>query len=415
MTSTKTSTSTFTSPSISIVNTTALASDSNSTESFGTCDLPPWWVYVSTAGGFFSVGLGLTCVYYALCWLLQLAGVQWPSSGPDEWDGNGDGLKYSAGLSQANYRGALDLPTLERPSCSRAFLRLVKRFEALLVYAERLESGSSFEGKLYNVVLFMASIASWILYIVSATILYATNISEYGLLRICGRTWTVWFDFSFNVVFLGGFFLRFLASRQKILFFITPTSITDYLTIPQILLAVVAGVDWTGLRFARSIRLLNIPDILVYLNLLHGFVAIRLVKIICTLATVIFTSGGIISLLEALGDFWIPTATRVSQNISYLDSIYFLIVTITSTGYGDIAPKTVLGKLFICIFLIGAVAYFTTVIPEIVRLLAGHPIQFPSSFEKHLCERHVILCGELSYRNIRYVNHNIRILASALS
>ncbi len=35
---------------------------------------------------------------------------------------------------------------------------------------------------------------------------------------------------------------------------------------------------------------------------------------------------------------------------SYFDSLYFTVVTVTTIGYGDIVPKTVIGKTFTMFF-----------------------------------------------------------------
>jgi uncharacterized protein YneF (UPF0154 family) len=43
----------------------------------------------------------------------------------------------------------------------------------------------------------------------------------------------------------------------------------------------------------------------------------------------------------------------------YLDSVYFVVVTVTTVGYGDLVPKTDLGKIITIIFpLIGMVLAF---------------------------------------------------------
>ncbi len=38
------------------------------------------------------------------------------------------------------------------------------------------------------------------------------------------------------------------------------------------------------------------------------------------------------------------------ENWRYLDSVYFMVVTVTTIGYGDIVPKTDIGKIFTMIF-----------------------------------------------------------------
>jgi len=53
------------------------------------------------------------------------------------------------------------------------------------------------------------------------------------------------------------------------------------------------------------------------------------------------------------------------ESWNYIDSIYFVVVTITTIGYGDISPQTNLGKIFtmfFCFFGIAMAFYFLTFI-----------------------------------------------------
>ena len=39
-----------------------------------------------------------------------------------------------------------------------------------------------------------------------------------------------------------------------------------------------------------------------------------------------------------------------AQNINYVDALYFSTMTVFTIGFGDIVPKTNLGKIFIIIY-----------------------------------------------------------------
>jgi hypothetical protein len=45
-------------------------------------------------------------------------------------------------------------------------------------------------------------------------------------------------------------------------------------------------------------------------------------------------------------------AYRFLEDWSWLDSLYFSVITLTTIGYGDFSPKTDLGKLFIMGYII---------------------------------------------------------------
>ncbi len=59
------------------------------------------------------------------------------------------------------------------------------------------------------------------------------------------------------------------------------------------------------------------------------------------------------------------------EDLSFLDAFYFSIVTIATVGYGDICPKTSIGKIFTLGLIIAGVGTFLEVIAGLTQVMIG--------------------------------------------
>ncbi|XP_033609650.1 calcium-activated potassium channel slowpoke isoform X6 [Cryptotermes secundus] len=194
------------------------------------------------------------------------------------------------------------------------------------------------------------------------------------------------------------FFIRFIAASDKLWFMLEMYSFVDYFTIPPSFVSIYLDRTWIGLRFLRALRLMTVPDILQYLNILKTSSSIRLAQLVSIFISVWLTAAGIIHLLENSGD---PLEFQNPQQLSYWTCVYFLIVTMSTVGYGDVYCQTVLGRTFLVFFLLVGLAIFASCIPEIIDLIGTRP-KYGGTLKNERGRRHIVVCGHITYESVSH-------------
>lgn len=53
---------------------------------------------------------------------------------------------------------------------------------------------------------------------------------------------------------------------------------------------------------------------------------------------------------------------RLVEGWSWLDSLYFTVVTLTTVGYGDLSPTKDISKVFTIVFILGGVGFILSLL-----------------------------------------------------
>ncbi|KAL6422495.1 hypothetical protein ACFW04_010646 [Cataglyphis niger] len=192
--------------------------------------------------------------------------------------------------------------------------------------------------------------------------------------------------------------ILFIAASDKLWFMLEMYSFVDYFTIPPSFVSIYLDRTWIGLRFLRALRLMTVPDILQYLNILKTSSSIRLAQLVSIFISVWLTAAGIIHLLENSGD---PFEFANPQQLSYWTCVYFLIVTMSTVGYGDVYCQTILGRTFLVFFLLVGLAIFASSIPEIIDLV-GSRSKYSGEYKREHGKRHIVVCGHITYESVSH-------------
>jgi voltage-gated potassium channel len=190
----------------------------------------------------------------------------------------------------------------------------------------------TFEGKLFDVILLIAIAGSIIIVMLESVSSIRMGIGN--TLRII--------EWVFTILFTIEYILRIIAVKKSSAYIFSFYGIVDFIAIiPTYLSFIFAGAQslmiFRALRLLRIFRVFKMGRYISEARMLAFALQASLRKILVFLSSVlvlVLILGSLIYLIE--GEEWGFSSIPMS--------IYWAIVTLTTVGYGDIVPMTVLGK-----------------------------------------------------------------------
>lgn len=216
-------------------------------------------------------------------------------------------------------------------------------------------------GKLFDVALLVAILASvFVVMLESVTEIRA----EHGeLLR--GLEW------GFTLLFSLEYVLRLLSVARPMRYAYSFYGIIDLLSIvPTYLSVFVAGTQ--SLIVIRALRLLRVFRVLKLAHFLGEAATLSAALRAARFKIIVFLFA-VVTMIMILGTIMYLIEGEDSGFTSIPQSIYWAIVTMTTVGYGDIAPQTIAGKIVASIAMI--LGYSVLAVPTgivTVELASAH-------------------------------------------
>ncbi|XP_062337499.1 calcium-activated potassium channel subunit alpha-1-like [Osmerus eperlanus] len=202
------------------------------------------------------------------------------------------------------------------------------------------------------------------------------------------------------------FWLRFLSAQDLMVMWLDYKTIVDMFTVTPSCFTVVTGRAWlgrlmmfppSGLRFLRALYILELPAVLGMLKILTSKTSQRLCRLGAILMGSLFFYAGLIHLVESSGDPWLENSNASGR--PYFLFVYFLTVTMSTVGYGDVLVYTVSGQFLITVFIFIYLGMFASLVPQMMEIVANRK-RFTGAYSSVLGKSHVVVCGHLSLSNI---------------
>ncbi|MEL6325748.1 MAG: ion transporter [Cyanobacteria bacterium J06626_23] len=181
-------------------------------------------------------------------------------------------------------------------------------------------------------------------------------LQTYPLPPVWARTLQV-LDWLIVVLFTVEYAARLWAAEQPIKYFFSLYALVDLVAIAPVLLGL---FDIRYLRLVRWFRILKLARFLATEAWL-GPEGIIIARIIFTLFAIVFIYSGAIYQVEHPAD---PTVFK-----TFLDAVYFAVVTMTTVGYGDVTPVSETGRTLTVLMILTGIALIPTQIGSLFQTI----------------------------------------------
>lgn len=162
-------------------------------------------------------------------------------------------------------------------------------------------------------------------------------------------------DWLILVLFVIEYGVRLWAAERPLRYAISPYALVDLVGIVPVL----AGVfDMRSLRLIRWLRILKLARFLEEERWL-GREGLIIARIVFTLFSIIFIYSGAIYQVEH------PIAPEIFS--SFLDAMYFAVVTMTTVGYGDVTPVSEAGRTLTVMMILTGIALIPSQVGRLIQ------------------------------------------------
>jgi len=172
------------------------------------------------------------------------------------------------------------------------------------------------------------------------------------------------FDLASVIIFTIEYILRVWSSNHdprykhslqgRLKYMVSPAALIDLIAILPFYIHVIVGLDLRVLRILRLMRFFRLFRLTAYTKATRVVTNVFKSRFSELMLAFILTSFLII--IASCLVYFVEHPAQPDKFTSIPDTIWWAVVTLTTVGYGDLVPITVLGKIFTVIILLAGIA-----------------------------------------------------------
>eukprot|EP00753_Platysulcus_tardus_P004449 PLAT12539.55.p1 GENE.PLAT12539.55~~PLAT12539.55.p1 ORF type:complete len:1323 (-),score=660.58 PLAT12539.55:56-3820(-) len=197
------------------------------------------------------------------------------------------------------------------------------------------------------------------------------------------------FEVTLTSYFALDFLLRVYIAEHLRDYLLSSEGIIDLLTsLPLVFgLATLRGLAF--FRFARVLRALRIVRVHRLLPYFDSEISQQLWKMFFTIISIVFVSTCLVHLVE-------NTFREDSfEQLEMHDSFYFVVVTMSTVGYGDIRPETLYGKMLVVVLMAGMIVLIPRQTNQLLSIIDMQTKYARKSYKPQSGVVQVLICGSV--------------------
>jgi len=179
------------------------------------------------------------------------------------------------------------------------------------------------------------------------------------------------------------YLLRLYVAPQRIDFFLSTSSFLDIGVVSMFFIFewMKSSVSIYFISVSRLLRIIRLLDfILQVIKTKMGMINRQILTIVLTIVLLMYISSGILQLFEKL---------------EYHDALYFIVVTLSTIGYGDIVPVTLPGKTVVIVLIVVTFMIIPKQTGDLIALINMRSIYSRAIYKKNEDIDHLILTGNI--------------------
>lgn len=209
-----------------------------------------------------------------------------------------------------------------------------------------------------------------------------------------------WPDWMMTGFFSVDYLVRFYAAANRCKYPFTKFAIIDLLTVAPVYAELffddgessAEEAAFEGLAFLRFVRILRVMRIMRAFGALNNSmspVGRQLAMLGLTVASIMFLTAGLVHLAES------PT----NEEWTFGTALWFMVVTISTVGYGDISPDTYEGKAIVAIMIMASVVIVPVQVDTLVKLMQLRS-RFAAPFKSDIAAPHIMVIGNVKNASV---------------